>query len=69
MLCWDLAYAYQACVQRRQKSWRVPGSEGMQTDTVTKPETQCRHLLLKVGYPLKDDLVDCGGRWTTLFVI
>lgn len=67
-LCWDLADAYQACVQQPQRSWRVPGSEGVQTDTVAKPETQCRHLPLKVECPLEDDLVDYRGKGTTLSV-
>ena len=37
-------------------------------DTVAKPETQCRHLLLMVKYHLKDDLVDCRGKSTTVLV-
>lgn len=64
VLCWDPAYTYQACVQHRPRSWRVPGSEVIQMDTVAKPETQCRRLLLKVGFPLEDDLVDYRGKRT-----
>ncbi|PKU46818.1 hypothetical protein llap_2902 [Limosa lapponica baueri] len=69
MMFWGLAYTYQACIQHPQRSWSDPGSEGIQMDIGAKPETQDRSLLLMVGYPFKDDLVDYRGKCTTLSVI
>lgn len=40
VLCWGLAYAYQACVQYPERSKRVSGSKDIEMDAVAKSETQ-----------------------------
>lgn len=71
VLCCNLAYAYQACLcLAPSKVLEGPlDLRIIQVDTVAKPETRCRHLLLRMKYHLEDDLVDCGGKWTTFSVI